>query len=191
MNHNSFIEKISLWLDDELNPAEVSELQSHLTTCSACHQTYQAMQQVHQFLHQASTVMAEPNPGFSTRFEARLAQPPAKRWRTWLGLVVLLISTLLLTTAGVAVVGLTLIGTGTALLNVQTFYEWLGTLGEIVNQLRAFVNLGGLLFKVAFIVISQPLFWVYVAVTIGLIWLWVRVIQMAYRRTSITVGLLV
>jgi hypothetical protein len=191
MKHNSFIENISLWLDDELSPAEVSELQTHLTTCSACYQTYQAMQQVHEFLHKASIVMAEPSPGFSTRFETRLAQPPTKRWHTWLGLGVLLISTLLLTTAGVAVVGLTLIGTGTTLLDMRTFYEWLGTLGETVNQLRAFINLSGLLLKIAFIIISQPLFWVYVAATLGLIWLWVRVIKLAYRRAPLTIEMFI
>jgi hypothetical protein len=191
MKHNSFIENISLWLDDELSPAEVSELQTHLMTCPACRQTYQAMQQVHEFLHEASMVMAEPSPGFNTRFETRLAQPPAKRWHTWLGMVVLLVSTLLLITAGVAVGGLTLIVTGTTLLDMRTFYEWLGTLGEIVNQLRAFINLGGLLFKVAFIIISQPLFWVYVAATLGLIWLWVRVIKLAYRRAPLTIEIFV
>jgi hypothetical protein len=109
----------------------------------------------------------------------------------WLGLVVLLISTLLLTTVGATVVGVTFIGTGTALLDMQTFYEWLGTLGEIVNQIRVYINLGGLLFKVAFIIISQPLFWVYVVVTIGLSWLWVRVIQLAYRRTPLTIEIFV
>jgi hypothetical protein len=191
MKHNSFIEKISLWLDNELSPAEVSELQTHLTTCLACRQTYQAMQRVHEFLHKASTFMVEPKPGFSARFEARLAQPPVRRWHTWLGLVVLLISTLLLTTVGGAVVGLTLIGTGTTLLDMRTFYEWLGTLGEIVNQIRAYINLGGLFFKIAFIIMSQPLFWVYVVVAIGLIWLWVRVIQLAYRRTPLTIEIFV
>ena len=135
MKHNSFIENISLWLDDELSPAEVSELQTHLMTCPACRQTYQAMQQVHEFLHEASMVMAEPSPGFNTRFETRLAQPPAKRWGMWLGMVVLLVSTLLLITVGVAVGGLTLIGTGTTLLDMRTFYEWLGYLGEIFHQL--------------------------------------------------------
>ena len=191
MKHNSFIENISLWLDDELSPAEVSELQTHLMTCPACRQTYQAMQQVHEFLHEASMVMAEPSPGFNTRFETRLAQPPAKRWGMWLGMVVLLVSTLLLITVGVAVGGLTLIGTGTTLLDMRTFYECLGTLGEIVNQIRAYINLGGLFFKIAFIIMSQPLFWVYVVVAIGLIWLWVRVIQLAYQRTPLTIEIFV
>jgi hypothetical protein len=191
MNHDTFTEKISLWLDDELSPSEAADLQTHLTKCPSCQQVYQAMQHVHHFLDNASRLMAAPSPGFTTRFEARLAQNTAKRWHAWLGLGVLLISTLLLVTVGAIVGGVTLISISTVLLDTRALYEWLGMLGGIVNQIRAYINLSGLFLKVAFITMSQPLFWLYVAVTLGLTWLWVRVIQMVYRRAPVNVELLV
>jgi len=65
MTKDTFTEKISLWFDDQLSPAEVAELKDHLSGCPSCRQTYSAMQQVDQVLQAAARVMAAPQPGFS------------------------------------------------------------------------------------------------------------------------------
>ena len=36
MTHNKYTEQISMWLDNELSPDEVNELQNHLAECSGC-----------------------------------------------------------------------------------------------------------------------------------------------------------
>ncbi|MBN1219810.1 MAG: zf-HC2 domain-containing protein [Anaerolineae bacterium] len=185
MTHDPFIEKISLWLDNELSPQEITELQTHLSRCPICQQSYQAMQQVDQFLHQASTVMVSPPPGFNTRFEVRLARHNAKQGRLWLGLTVLFLGTIIFAIIGAVVGGAILMGLSSAWLNWPTLYYLLGELGGIVNQMRALINLSGLFFTVAFMAMREPLFWGYVAVTIVLAATWVRVMQLLYRRAPL------
>jgi hypothetical protein len=114
-----------------------------------------------------------------------LAQHNAKRWHLWLGLTVLLVSTLVFVGLGVIVGGTILLGAGSTWLTWPTLYYWLGEAGGFVNQIRALINLGGLFFKVAFIAMSQPLFWGFVVVTIALTTTWVRVLQLLYRRAPI------
>ena len=92
MAHDTFTEKLSLWLDNELGPAEVTQLQAHLNECAECSRVYQAMQRFDSMFRAAATHMVEPQTGFSARFEARLVQQQqAKRWQTWAGVAVLLV----------------------------------------------------------------------------------------------------
>ncbi|MBN1995654.1 MAG: zf-HC2 domain-containing protein [Anaerolineae bacterium] len=190
MTHEKYIEQISLWLDNELSPAESAELQTHLAECPACERICQALQGIDQFLHQASTVMKGPQPGFSARFEARLARQNDRRNQMWLGLTVLFLGTLAFAVIGAIAGGAILIGARATMLNVQTLYYFLGELGGVVNQIRAFINLGGLFFKVALLAMSQPLFWGYVIVTMLLTATWFRVMQLLYRRAPVTGNLL-
>jgi predicted anti-sigma-YlaC factor YlaD len=191
MTHDN-TEKISLWLDNELSQAEVAQLQAHLAQCPACTQIYQAMQQVDSLLRCAAVAMAEPQPGFSTRFEARLAQQPqVKRWRMWAGLGVLLMGVLLLAALLLVVTGITVVGANpTSWLYLQTL-SWLGSLGQVVNQTRACVNLGGAFFRAIVLTMQQPLFWGFVAVAVTFTGMWAGLLQMAYRRTPITAQLFI
>ena len=190
MQHDTFTEKISLWLDDELSPAEITELQNHLTQCTACQQVHQTMVRVHHLFQTASAIMLEPAPGFSGRVEYRLAHHrPQKSWHLWLGLSVLLLGSLFFFAAGAMVGWLTLINSGGLLIDPGTVYYSLGILGGLVNDIRAAVNLGGMGLKVAWLIMGQPLFWIYVLVAIGLTGLWAGLMQSLYRRASITTQL--
>jgi predicted anti-sigma-YlaC factor YlaD len=191
MKHDTFTEKISLWLDDELTPAEVNELQQHLAGCPACRHVHQAMAQVHSLLHQASTLTAEPAPGFTTRFERRLARQPQKSWQMWLGLSVLLLSTLSFFAVGAILAWLSLVGVSSNLIDLSAIYYGLALLGATVNDIRALANFAGIGLKVALLTMLQPLFWVYVFVAIGLTALWVRLMQGLYRRAQIPAQLFV
>jgi predicted anti-sigma-YlaC factor YlaD len=187
MQHDVFKEKVSLWLDNELNAGEVSELQQHLAQCPACQHAYQTIQQIHHLFRDASTSIATPAPGFTTRFEARLAGYSAtKRWHMWAGLVTLLLGAVFLLTIGAAVVGLTLLGTGAAWFSTSSLYYALGLIGELVNQARLLTNLVGLGLKVALLTMNQPLFWVFVLVALGLAGFWVRLLRSVYRRETVT-----
>lgn len=191
MKPDTFTEKISLWLDDELSPAEVTELQQHLAGCPACQQVHQTMVQVHSLLHQASTIMAEPAAGFTTRFESRLAHHPQKTWQMWLGLSVLLLSTLTFFAVGAILAWLSLVGASSNLIDLSAVYYGLALLGATVNDLRALANFAGIGLKVALLTMLQPLFWLYLFVAIGLGALWVRLMQGLYRRAEIPVQLFV
>jgi anti-sigma factor RsiW len=191
MKHDIFTEKISLWLDDELTPAEISELQQHLARCPACQHVHQAMAQVHSLLHQASTYVAEPAPGFTSRFDSRLARHPQRSWQMWLGLSVLLLSTLSFFAVGAILAWLSLVGASSNLIDLSAIYYGLAFLGATVNDIRALANFAGIGLKVALLTMLQPLFWVFVLVAIGLAALWVRLMQGLYRRAQIPVQLFV
>jgi predicted anti-sigma-YlaC factor YlaD len=184
---DSYTKKISLWLDDELNPTEVTELKAHLAGCSTCRQTYEAMRRVDHLLRTAATVTVVPSSGFVERFEMRLVQyRPDKPWRIWLALGGLLLGTLFVFSTWAIVGGVALVGVSISLLDVGLLYQWLATFIESVDMLRVFLNLGSLFLKAGYIIMKQPLFWVagFVALILGGIW--VRVMQILSRRTFAT-----
>lgn len=75
-----YIEWMSLALDGILGPAESRLLHGHIASCPSCANTWDAMHQVSSILRAAP--MAEPQPGFVERFEARLAYQAERRRRT-------------------------------------------------------------------------------------------------------------
>ncbi len=188
--HDIFTEQISLWLDDELSRPETLALQQHLQQCPACQQTWQAMQQVDTMFRRAAVDMAEPAIGFTSRFEKRLAHRRLTRRHTWLGLIILLMGTLFFTGISAVTGGIALISAGSSLLDISIVYYGIGLLGSTVSEVRLFANLAELILKLALLMMSQPLFWAYVAVAMGLAALWVRLIQTAYRRTPVVVQMI-
>ncbi len=192
MQHDTFTEKISLWLDNELSPTEISELKAHLAGCPKCQQVHQAMLKVHHLLRDASVVMLEASPDFSSRLQSRLAHHrPQKSWHLWLGLSVLLLGAFFFF-AIVAMLGwLSLMNTSGTLVELGPIYYGLASLGGLINNVRAMVNLLGMGLKVSWLTMTQPLFWVYILLAIGLTALWVRLMQSLYRRVPLTTQLFV
>ena len=186
MTHNKYTEQISMWLDNELNPDEVHELQNHLAQCPACTRFYRAMQQIDQVLNNA--LMVEPNPGFTQRFEARLEQQQIRQGRMWLGMTILAVSTLAMFIVAGVFGWLVFAAQGVDWL-LPTFYYYLGQLGETVNSIRAIVNLGGLFLKASFMTMQEPMFWGFVIIALAMVVTWVRVMQMIYRRSPLTTAL--
>lgn len=192
MQHDTFTEKISLWFDDELSPAEITELQHHLAECPACEHSYRALQRVHNLFHTASRHLVEPDSGFVSRFETRLAHHhlPGRR-QMWLGVGVLLLGTLIFFTIGAVIGGAALIGAGSNLLQVTTLFYGLGLLGETIDKAELFLNLAGLGVRVALLTMRQPLFWGVVLVAIALAGLWLRLMRQIYRRAPAMVELFI
>jgi predicted anti-sigma-YlaC factor YlaD len=184
---DAFTEKLSLWLDNELSPAEVTELKSHLESCPACRQTHQAMQQVHTLFLSAAATLAAPSPGFAHRLELRLAQRRAvKGWQIWLAVAGLLLGPLFFI-GGLAVVGgLSLLNLSSAWLDAGIFYQWLTEFIDSATSLRVLLNLAGLLLKAAYVTIQEPLFWVCVLVALVMMALWVRVMHTISQRSIST-----
>lgn len=191
MTHDIFTEKISLWLDDELDPAERAELQAHLSGCPTCQQAYQAMQRVDHLFRDASTMRVIPQSGFTQRFEARLARQRVYHpKRIWWGLSVLALGTvLLLLIAGVTVGAM--VSTGVSMLGVPALYGWLAGFIETTNTMGVWLSLASTFLKVCLRTMSQPLFWGVVTLALGMSWVWLRLLQKIYRRTVVTVELLI
>jgi hypothetical protein len=190
--HTNFSEKIALWLDNELSPTEIVEVQTHLVHCTACRDIYQTMKQTDVLLRQAATVLVEPTPGFTARFETRLAQHQTRRrWQVWLGMSALGLGSLIFLAIGITGLGLTLFNLWSTLLNVNLLYYGLGELGSWVSQIRILVNLGEVGLKVLLLALRQPLFWVSLPALLVLAWLWVRLLRFPGRHLSSATGLMI
>ncbi len=175
---DKFTEQISMWLDDELSPSQVRELQTHLTGCPTCHQTYEAMRRVDNMFRVASQVMVVPDSGFSQRFETRLAQrQPARPWQIWLALGALISGTLIFFSVGLFMGGIALASLQNVLLDATLFYQGVAGFIESANILFVFLNMGNLFVKTSFVAMQQPLFWGSLAITASLTWLWVRIMR--------------
>jgi predicted anti-sigma-YlaC factor YlaD len=103
MECDTYREQMSLWLDDQLTQEEMQLVEVHTATCPSCRAALEALRRVDRLL--TSTPMASPAPGFTTRFQARLATR-RRRHRTWVGLIILALATLTLTLGGIALLAL-------------------------------------------------------------------------------------
>ncbi|GAB4420147.1 MAG: hypothetical protein Fur0044_16930 [Anaerolineae bacterium] len=191
MNHETFTEKLSLWLENELSAPEITELQAHLAGCPTCQQTYQALQRVETLLRGGSKIMVGPPPGFTTRFEVRLAYHQVRNGgHLWWGFGVLLLGALFLFIIGGLAVS-ALVSSGAGWLDGAIFYSGLVGLIQLANTLGVWLNLAGLFVKVSLITMSQPLFWGCVLAALGLAWLWLRVLKYVNRPVATSVELLI
>ena len=191
MEHDTFTEKISLWLDEELSAPEVAELEAHLAGCPACQQTHQTMQRVDTLLHSGSKVLIAPAPGFVQRFETRLAQQQTReQGHVWLGLGVLLLGTICLFILG-GVILYPFVSAGVNMIGLSALFVWLAEFIESANAVGLWLRLVGLFLKASFITMSQPLFWLGVLGAVGVAWLWLRLLKLAYRRIPTTIELFI
>lgn len=189
MNYDAFSEKISLWVDNELNPVEIADVEAHLATCRNCQQLYGQIRQMDQLFQMAAMEMVAPAAGFTQRFEAQLAyHHPVKRWQLLLALGSLAMGVLLFWGV-VAVSGLTLLDS-TFAVNAGILYEGVISLIDSADNLRVLLNLITLFLKACLITMQQPIFWGLALLTIGLSWLWLRVMKTLSQRGSFTAELI-
>jgi anti-sigma factor RsiW len=81
MTHKLYLDWMQLALDDELPEARRLELDAHLGACAECAGKWEALRQVGYLF--AAAPHAAPRRGFSTRFQARLAQQRARPHAFW------------------------------------------------------------------------------------------------------------
>lgn len=185
MSHDTFTEKISLWLDNELSHPEVAELQAHLADCPACQHTYQALQRVDTLLRGGASVVVAPAAGFMARFESRLAQHQARHnGHIWWGLGVLFAGTMFLFIIAGIVLG-SYVSAGVNLVGIDILYKGLAGLIASANTLAVWLNLAGLFLKASLITMTQPLFWGFALVAAGMAWVWLRLLKVANRPAAV------
>lgn len=81
MNHKPYREWMHAVLDGAIDPAGRRDLEAHLATCLECQATWAGLSEV-QRLFRAEPQVA-PRPGFSGRFQARLAQRQSRPRVIW------------------------------------------------------------------------------------------------------------
>jgi len=101
MECDTYQEQMSLRLDGQLTPDEMGQLDAHVATCAVCRTSLDALRRVDRLL--VSVPAVSPAPGFTSRFEARLAARRHRR-RAWAGLLTLMVGTLFLLVAAMTLV---------------------------------------------------------------------------------------
>jgi len=190
-NQDMYTEKISLWLDDELNTAEIAELHAHLATCMHCQNAYQGMRHVDQLLVNAAKVMMAPLPGFAHRVETRLAHHrPTKAWQIWLALGALVVGALIFLSFWAVMGGITLYSLGQSMLDTGLVVHGMVIVIDTADSFRFLLNLGTLALKTSILTMKQPLFWGCVITAALLAGLWVRIIQTLFKRGAAVVEMM-
>jgi anti-sigma factor RsiW len=84
MNHKPYQEWMHAVLDGALAPTARRELEVHLAECGECQATWASLSEVQRLLRAEPPVA--PRPGFTGRFQARLAQRRSRPRLLWGGL---------------------------------------------------------------------------------------------------------
>jgi len=137
MNHRPFED----WLlaEEPLTTDQKADLQDHLKTCSSC----SALTEVNMALR--SKKSANPAPGFSTRFQSRLAaRRSAQKRRNYWGIFILAVG------AGGMLLWLFLPYLKWATLSpMEVFIIWITTLSLVFTSLLAYGRAGSVILRVA------------------------------------------
>jgi predicted anti-sigma-YlaC factor YlaD len=182
MREDKYTARLSVWLDHELSPNEVVELKQHLQSCDNCQQNYQAMQQVDGLFRQAALQMVAPTAGFSQRFESRLNQHQTERRQAWLAILALLLGAILLF---IFIISSSWGFMGMLSSDLPTLQQGQIQVIHLANTAHSWLNLLGVLVKASFIVMTQPLFWGLVIVSLIVTGLWGRLMQVLYQQQSL------
>ena len=192
MAEDKFTQKLSLWLDNELEDAEVAQLQAHLQQCATCQKTFSEMQHLDRWLHDVATIMVSPSAGFRERVEAGLAQvQPRQAWQLWLAVLALAVGAVLIFGVWGLASGVTLYNIGLTLLDVRLVHEGLLTIISTADHLRLYLVISSLFLKTGFITMQQPLFWGLVAVAVAAALFWIQLLRRLVARGVNTVGLMI
>ncbi len=167
-------EWMSLWLDGRLVQAEVEQVEGHVATCPDCRTALDALWYVDRLLSAAPLVM--PAPGFTLRFQARLAARRRRR-RTWAGIL-----TLGLATLGIMLVaGVLLALYGLEWWEFLTASGWLGQgVGLLLSLGKAWVallNLARLVAGGLLRCLEHPAVIAYAIVTAALTLTWTHIVR--------------
>jgi predicted anti-sigma-YlaC factor YlaD len=173
MECNNYQERMSLWIDNQLTQNEIREIEAHTAMCLTCRTSLEALKRLDRLLSAAPLV--SPVPGFSNRFQARLAARHHRR-RTWAGLLTLTGATLVLLLGAVAVLivsGLALWGNLPISLISPQATSLLLDLGKAV---AASLNLVWLIVSALARGLQHPAFIVFMAATAVLIAIWMQIV---------------
>jgi anti-sigma factor RsiW len=174
MECNTCREWMSLWLDGRLVQAEIEQVEEHVAACTDCCTALDALRHVDRLLSAAPLVL--PAPGFTLRFQARLAARRRRR-RTWAGVL-----TLGLATLGILLVtGVLLVLYGLEWWQFLTASGWLGQgvglLLSLGKAWMALLNLARLVAGGLARCLEHPAVAAYAIVTATLTLVWTHIVR--------------
>jgi len=173
MECDNYQKQMSLWIDDQLTQSEIREIEVHTATCATCRASVEALRRLDRLLH--ASPMLSPTPGFSSRFQTRLATRRRRR-RTWAGLVTLSLATLVLLVGAAAVLavsGLTLWGN----LSISILLPQAASLLlDIGKATVTFIGLAWLIMGALARGMQHPAFIAFIAATAIMIAAWTQVV---------------
>jgi predicted anti-sigma-YlaC factor YlaD len=188
MECETYRERMSLWLDQQLSSQEIRQLEAHTVACPACRATLEQFRHVDWLL--AAAPMMEPAPGFAVRFQAKLTARRRRR-RTWAGVL-----TLALASLGI------LVG-ATVLLTISGLAVWegissSGLLARSVGLLLELAKTGADILELVWLIMTalvrgarHPVFIAYVVATALLFAAWTHIVAnrvLASRPVHIDAG---
>ena len=175
MNHKPYHEWMQAVLDGAIDPADRRALEAHLATCLNCQATWAGLSEVQRLFR--AEPLAGPRPGFSGRFQARLAQRRSRPHAIWgalaLGLGAVLASALVVP-----------LGLGLILATVRAAEQpatSLALLASAVSVANFLATLAGALAiagrALAPFVLASPLTWAAAVLALGLTGVWLYVMR--------------
>ena len=173
--------KMSLWLDGRLDPTQIEQMETHIAVCPICRATFVAWRRADAMLASTPTVL--PSPGFSARFQTRLAARPRRRY-VWAGLVTMAVASVGLWLATVAPMAVSGVAVWQAMSAGPLWGQAVGIFLALREAGVTFVDFALLVTRALEHTIRHPAFVAYTLVTVILVMSWARIVGGRVRAFS-------
>jgi len=174
MKCETYEERMSLWLDDQLAQEEIGQIEAHTATCPSCRAYLDALHRLNRLLSTAPAV--SPVPGFTARFQARLAARRRRR-RTWAGLLTLTLATLALFVGAIVLLVISGLAIWGNLPAGGLMPQATGLLLDLSKAAASFLGLVWLIISALARGLRHPIFIGYVTATAILIAAWTQIVM--------------
>jgi anti-sigma factor RsiW len=166
-------ERMSLWLDDQLDSQQLQAVEAHTAICPSCRAALEALRRVDWLL--VSAPMVAPTSGFTLRFQAKLAARHRRR-HTWAGLLTLTLATVALWLGVAALVAVSGLAIWQSVSASGLLTQAIGLLLEMGRAAATALNVAWLVLSALAQGLQHPVFIAYAVATAILAALWTQVI---------------
>jgi predicted anti-sigma-YlaC factor YlaD len=173
MKCDTYQERMSFWLDDQLAQDEIRQIEAHAATCPSCRASLDALHRLNRMLSAAP--MVSPVPGFTARFQTRLVSRRRRR-RTWAGLLTLTLATLALFVGAIVLLVISGLAVWGNLPVSGLLPQATGLLLDLSKATAASLGLAWLIVSALARGLRHPIFIGYVTATAILIAAWTQIV---------------
>lgn len=173
MGCDTYQQQISLWIDNQLTQGEIRHLEAHTAICPACRAAQEQLQRVDWLL--SSAPMISPAPGFTARFDSRLAAHRRRR-HTWAGLAILTLTTLALLLGTMILLGISGVALWQSLSASGLLTQSIGLLLDLGKVMAASLRLAWLVLSAFAQGLRHPVFIAYAIATATLVVAWTQIV---------------
>lgn len=174
MECNTYQEQMSAWLENQLTSQEMQGVEAHVAVCPSCRAALDALRRVDWLL--ASAPMMSPGPGFTVRFQAKLAAHRRRR-RTWAGLLTLGLTTLAILLGAMVLVAISGMAVWGNLSTSGLLTQSIGLLLDLGKVMMATVKVAWLILSALAQGVRHPAFIAYTLATAILVAAWTQIVK--------------